>query len=105
MAGGLKDCVNRGGEGIGLGLQDGAAALSDLIGAVGQTPEELAYLLADLGAGAEAGLSRHFGPDPAPDRLIGSNLLHLRWFARANQARLAWLRLGRRLGRPLRQGG
>ena len=42
-----------GGEGLGLGLQDGPAAAFDLLCAVGQAAEERPYLLADLGLGAK----------------------------------------------------
>jgi hypothetical protein len=32
MAGRLKDRLNRGGDGVGFGLEDGAAAAFDLVG-------------------------------------------------------------------------
>ena len=52
MGGWLEDRLNSGGEHIGLGLEDGSAAAFDLISPIGQTAEERADFLADLGCGA-----------------------------------------------------
>jgi hypothetical protein len=70
MVGRLKDGLNSGRESVGLGLENSATAALDFIGPVGQSTEESAYLLADLGRSAEAGVGRHFGADPAPDMLV-----------------------------------
>ena len=80
MGGWLKDGVNSGGKGVGLGLEDGAAAAFDFVGLVGQTTEERTDLFTDLGLGPEAGVGGHFGADPAPDVLTGPNLMHLLCF-------------------------
>ena len=55
MAGWLKDGLHLGGEGVGLGLEDGATAPFDLIGPVGQATEERADVLPDLRRGPKAG--------------------------------------------------
>jgi hypothetical protein len=54
-----------------LGLEDGATAMFDFVCPVGQPTEEGTHVLADLGLGAEAGVSGHFGADSTPDVLIG----------------------------------
>src|ERR687885_327200 len=84
MVGWLKDGLNRGGERVGLGLEDGATTAFDFVAAVGQTTEEGADVFTDLGPGPEAGVGRHFSADPAPDVLISLNLLHLLWFVSEN---------------------
>jgi hypothetical protein len=79
MVGRLKYGLNSRGERVGLGLENGATTALDFVGPVGQPTEERAHVLADLGPGAEAGVGRRFGADPAPDVLTGPNLLHLLW--------------------------
>ena len=59
MAGRLKDRLNRGGEGVGFGLEDGAAAALDLVGPLAQSTEEGADRVTDAGFGAEAGVGGH----------------------------------------------
>jgi len=68
----MEHGLNSGSEGVSSGLEDGAAAALDFVRSVDQTPAERADLLADL------------SPDPAPDRLIGLNLMHLLWFVSEN---------------------
>jgi hypothetical protein len=80
MVGWLKDGLNSGGESVGLGLKNGAAAVFDFVGPVGQATEERIDLFTDLGLGTKAGVGRHFGADPAPDMLTGPNLMHLLCF-------------------------
>ena len=84
MVGWLEDGLNSGGESVGLGLEHGAAAAFDFVGPVGQTTEEGVHLLMDLGLGPEAGVGGDFGTNPTPDMLIGSNRMHLLWFASHN---------------------
>ena len=80
MVGWLQDGLNCRGERVGLGLENGATASLDFIGAVGQTTKEGTDLFTDVGLGPEAGIGRHFGADPAPDVLTGPNLMHLLCF-------------------------
>src|SRR5436309_12769465 len=80
MAGWMENSLDSGGESVGLGLENGAAAAFDLVGPVDQTTEERTDLFTDLGRGPEAGVGRHFRADPAPDVLTGPNLMHLLCF-------------------------
>jgi hypothetical protein len=56
---GLKDRLNRGGESVGFGSEDGAAAALDLVGPLAQSTEEGADRVTDAGFGAEAGVGGH----------------------------------------------
>ncbi len=58
-------------EGVGLGLQDGAAALLHLVGAGREASEKGIDVHPHLGGGAEAGIGADFLADPAPDVLVG----------------------------------
>jgi hypothetical protein len=75
----LENCLNSGGERIGLSLEDGSAAAFDLISSMGQTAEERADFLADSGFGAEASVGGHLSTEPAPDMLIGIEIRAVRW--------------------------
>ena len=59
MVGWRKDGLNSGGESVGLGLKNGAAAVFDFVGPVGQATEERIDLFTDLGLGTKAGVDRH----------------------------------------------
>ena len=65
MVGWLKDGLNGRSERVGLGLEDGSTAAFDFVSPVGQSTEELADLLMDLGLGPEAGVGGDFRADPA----------------------------------------
>jgi hypothetical protein len=79
MVGWVENGLNSGRENVGLGLENGATAAFDLVGPVGQTTEEGTDLFTDLALGAEAGVGRHFGADPAPDVLRKTKLTQGRW--------------------------
>jgi hypothetical protein len=55
----LNDGLNGRGESVGLGLENGSAAMLDFIHPVNQTTEERAHRLTDSGLGTEADVGRH----------------------------------------------
>src|SRR5437868_6362844 len=79
MAGWMENSLDSGGESVGLGLENGAAAAFDFVSPIGQATKERAHFLADLGRGAEAGVGGHFSADPAPDVLIRVEVRAVGW--------------------------
>ena len=59
---------------VGLSLEDGPTAAFDFASPVGQSTEDLADLLTDLGLGPEAGVGGDFRADPAPDGFTMANI-------------------------------
>ena len=90
----MENSLDSGGESVGLGLENGAAAAFDFVGPVDQTTEERPDLFTDFGLGPEAGVGRHFSADPAPHMLTGLNLMHLLWSVSENVIGAAKLRAG-----------
>src|SRR4051812_760432 len=79
MAGWMENSLDSGGENVGLGLENGAAAAVDFVGPVAPNTEERTDLFTDLGLGPEAGVGRHFSADPAPDVLIRVEVRAVGW--------------------------
>jgi hypothetical protein len=58
-------------QGLGLGLEGGAAVRFHLLGPLGQAAEEVGHLLLDFRFGAQAGVGGDLPARPIPNRLVG----------------------------------